>query len=328
MKFLVLALFFLAATSALQIYSNQHKLNEQRPALSEDMVRMINEKQTTWKASTDQGKRFEKMTVKEAKSLLGAKKGGPKLPRREPISLVDLPTNFDARDNWPSCWSIKQVRDQSACGSCWAFGAVEAMSDRICITTKANVSLSANNMLSCCYACGDGCNGGYPSAAWEYFVHTGLVTETCDPYPFPSCDHHISNSSNPCPSNEYPTPKCVKKCTNGGSFNDKYFGVDSYSVDSSNIQAEIYKNGPVEAAYDVYEDFLAYKSGVYQHTTGSFLGGHAIKILGWGVENGTPYWLVANSWNVHWGDHGFFKILRGSDECGIEDGVVAGIPHA
>jgi hypothetical protein len=34
------------------------------------------------------------------------------------------------------------------------------------------------------------------------------------------------------------------------------------------------------------------------------LGGHAIRILGWGTENGTPYWLVANSWNPDWGNKG------------------------
>jgi cathepsin B len=44
--------------------------------------------------------------------------------------------------------------------------------------------------------------------------------------------------------------------------------------------------------------------GVYQHVTGQMLGGHAIKILGWGKENNTPYWLVANSWNTDWGDNG------------------------
>ncbi|WP_411023184.1 C1 family peptidase, partial [Salmonella sp. s51228] len=62
------------------------------------------------------------------------------------------------------------------------------------------------------------------------------------------------------------------------------------------------------------------------HDTGRELGGHAVKILGWGVEGGTPYWLVANSWNPDWGDTGFFKIRRGTDECGIEDGIVASIP--
>lgn len=44
--------------------------------------------------------------------------------------------------------------------------------------------------------------------------------------------------------------------------------------------------------------------GVYQHVTGSAVGGHAIKVLGWGEENGTPYWLCANSWNTDWGDNG------------------------
>jgi len=83
-------------------------------------------------------------------------------------------------------------------------------------------------------------------------------------------------------------------------------------------------NGPVEGAFTVYDDFLTYKSGVYAHTTGSELGGHAIKILGWGTDNGTPYWIVANSWNEGWGNSGFFNIKRGSDECGIEDGIVAG----
>lgn len=67
-------------------------------------------------------------------------------------------------------------------------------------------------------------------------------------------------------------------------------------------------------------------TGVYQHVTGPFLGGHAIRILGWGVERGVPYWTVANSWNSDWGDSGTFKILRGKDHCGIESSIVAGLP--
>ncbi|WP_411023072.1 C1 family peptidase, partial [Salmonella sp. s51228] len=76
----------------------------------------------------------------------------------------------------------------------------------------------------------------------------------------------------------------------------------------------------------VYADFPSYKSGVYQQHSDKQLGGHAVKIIGWGVENSVPYWLVANSWNPDWGDNGYFKIIRGRDECGIEDGIVASIP--
>lgn len=69
-------------------------------------------------------------------------------------------------------------------------------------------------------------------------------------------------------------------------------------------------------------------SGVYKHTAGKALGGHAIKIIGWGVDEQSklPYWTVANSWNTDWGDNGFFRILRGKGECGIEDSIQAGLP--
>ena len=45
-------------------------------------------------------------------------------------------------------------------------------------------------------------------------------------------------------------------------------------------------------------------TGVYKHVIGEAEDNHAVKILGWGVENGVDYWLVANSWNTHWGDKG------------------------
>jgi len=91
---------------------------------------------------------------------------------------------------------------------------------------------------------------------------------------------------------------------------------------------DLYEYGSVTAAFTVYEDFVAYKSGVYEHKTGRALGGHAIKIVGYGVEDGTEYWLVMNSWNDSWGDNGYFKIKRGADECGIESQVSAGNPRA
>ncbi|KAH7967061.1 hypothetical protein HPB49_022084 [Dermacentor silvarum] len=67
-------------------------------------------------------------------------------------------------------------------------------------------------------------------------------------------------------------------------------------------------------------------SRVYQRHSNRPVGLHAVRILGWGTENGVPYWLVANSWNQDWGDKGYFKIRRGNDECGIDDYISAGIP--
>jgi cathepsin B len=302
-------------------------------AVTKDLVDRINSLPgNTWKASLEQGSNIKGASVGDVKSLLGVRPGGPKLEEKTvfEIETSALPDTFDSRTNWPSCPTIGMVRDQSACGTCWAFGAAEAISDRYC-TYKVNMNLSvaAGDIGFCCgFSCGDGCDGGFPSSAWEYWVDYGVVNEDCYPYPFPSCDHHVPNSHNPCPSAEYPTPDCPNACKNGKNWNkEKHFGAKSYSVGGEqNIMKEIMANGPVETAFSVYQDFLTYKSGVYQRKSNTFLGGHAVKFLGWGVEGGVKYWLVANSWNPSWGDQGYFKIIRGKNECGIESSCNAGVP--
>jgi len=245
---------------------------------------------------------------------------------------LDLPAEFDSAKNWPTCDTINMIRDQSACGSCWAFGAAEAISDRYCtFGGPKNLSIAANDLLACCSSCGMGCSGGEPIAAWQSWVQNGLVDNFCDPYPFPHCEHHV-HPAHPhypaCPKQEYPSPQCVQTCKDGKSWSgSKHFGSKAYSVfGEADYKTELFQHGPFEVAFTVYEDFPTYKGGVYKHTTGGALGGHAVKVVGWGELNGTPYWKVANSWNQDWGVEGFFLILRGVDECGIETSGAAGTP--
>ena len=74
----------------------------------------------------------------------------------------------------------------------------------------------------------------------------------------------------------------------------------------------------------VYTDFFTYKSGIYELTDeGVFVGGHAVKIIGWGVENGVEFWVAKNSWGNLWGIDGFFKIKINAN-LGIEDYGIAG----
>lgn len=219
----------------------------------------------------------------------------------EAPEVSSLPTNFDARDQWGSC--VHPIRDQQSCGSCWAFGATEALSDRFCIASNGavDVVLSPEDMVSCDRN-NYGCNGGYINLAWSYLANTGAVTDSCFPY---SAGSGFA-------------PQCQTKCDDGSSF--KKYKCKSGTVVNprtpTDIKKELYTNGPLEGAFTVYEDFFSYKSGVYHHVSGGVAGGHAIKVLGYGNEGGVDYWLCANSWGAGWGMNGFFKIKQG--DCSID----------
>lgn len=86
------------------------------------------------------------------------------------------------------------------------------------------------------------------------------------------------------------------------------------------IQTNFYRN------YNYFNKIYLFL-GVYIKTeNATLLGGHAVKLIGWGEEFGVPYWLMVNSWNDQWGDRGVFKIRRGTNECGIDNSTTAGVP--
>merc|ERR1712217_400508 len=136
---------------------------------------------------------------------------------------------------------------------------------------------------------------------------------------------------------QHPSNVCMSACSNGTP--KKHFRADlAYAAsrpgDVASLQRELLTHGPVEVAFFVFSDFHNYKRGVYFRTPGAYgpLGGHAVRLLGWGVvdaPNGSEpleYWLVANSWSPNWGLGGFFKIRRGTNECGIETTPATGLP--
>ncbi|PIO69115.1 papain family cysteine protease [Teladorsagia circumcincta] len=228
--------------------------------------------------------------------------------------------SFDGRVQWKDCPSLRYIRDQSNCGSCWAVSAASTMSDRLCIQTsgRKKMILSDTDILACCGEfCGYGCHGGYLDKAWKYVQRNGVCSGgryeeqgVCKPYAFHPCGQHKDQKNyGECPEHTYQTPACKKYCQYGYGKRyerDKVYATSVYPVPSNEaaIRAEIMKNGPVQAAFIVYEDFPLYKGGIYVHTAGKQRGGHAVKIIGWGVENGTKYWTVANSWNTDWGEDG------------------------
>jgi len=227
--------------------------------------------------------------------------------------LKDLPQEFDARKQWPEC--VFPVRNQEHCGSCWAFSGASVLTDRFCIASQGGIKkvLSPQDMVSC-DTTDYGCHGGLLDRAWTYLEKTGIVADECFPY--------VSGDGKNVPHCPHGT------CSDNSLKYVKYRAVSSSSrplTCAAQIKEELFKNGPVQTGFMVYEDFMHYKSGVYEHTHGQRLGGHAVKILGWGVENGKEFWIAQNSWGPTWGENGFFRIKLG--ECMFDENAYAGLPN-
>ncbi|KHJ99395.1 papain family cysteine protease [Oesophagostomum dentatum] len=258
----------------------------------------------------------------------------------EGIALTELntnaviPTSFDVRVKWPACTSIKTIRDQSACGSCWAVSGASTMSDRLCFQSNGKIKkfVSDADILACCGSlCGCGyvfpnnkaleppllvCKGGFTIRAWQFATSTGVCTDgayaqkgVCKPYPFHTCGQR-------CPGSFYPTPACEKKCRPDTQNR-------THQIDLKVAQKHLIMMCCSEVFILCNKQCESYPKGnPHRWRNKKFT---CYQVTGWGVEKNLPYRLISNSWNSDWGENDLFRILRGKNECGIETRVVAGM---
>ncbi|KAL0480414.1 cathepsin B-like cysteine protease [Acrasis kona] len=242
------------------------------------------------------------------------------------VALAALPASFDARDKWPKCKI--PILNQGRCGSCWAFSATTALSSRFCIESDGKISpdqvLSPQYLLNCEHDQG-GCGGGDTLKAYGFMKSTGIDLLSCTPYT--SGDSGQTESS------------CPAKCKNGSSIKI-FHGVDAYSLVKGStaetveaMKTELVNHGPFSVSFVVYRDFMEFfkktPKGIYEAKSSAALGGHAVRVVGYGEESGKKYWLIANSWGTEWGDNGYFRIAQGINTATIESRrVTAGRPKS
>lgn len=228
---------------------------------------------------------------------------------------LELPELLDWRNYYEKDW-MTPIKDQGPCGSCSAFGTLAAY--------EANAKLAANNpdydpdiseqdLVSCAYNGIDcqGCNGAYVRGYLNWTSNKGATLEACFPY----------IAKDPITS---PLAQCYKRCDTTAACDPKKHYIRGWnpidSGDTISMQKALMR-GPIIATMAVYNDFFSYTGGVYEHVSGGLAGWHAICLVGWGTDKttGEDYWIGKNSWGTGWGENGWFKIKRGTNESYIED---------
>ena len=298
--------------------NNEEKLN------IKEINKVIKEKGGLWKAGET---KFSNITKEEAKEFLGLKITDQELQDAKtkqeqkksasPKGRDDLPDFFDWRDLHGGLDYTTPIRDQSSCGSCWAFGAVGALEagiDAYYNNPNLNVDLSEQDLVSCYlpYGCCGGSISEIETLFGNYFQNTGIANETC--FLYEACD---ATNPPPCYLNDcsYEVP-CSNKCANwqDGAWKTLSYTESELTIDA--LKTTLIENGPIEVGMEVYQDFFSYENGIYHHVIGNSVGYHAVLVVGFGVYDGMDYWIVKNSWNNWWGEDGYFRILVG--DCLID----------
>ncbi|MFW5871152.1 MAG: C1 family peptidase [Verrucomicrobiota bacterium] len=212
---------------------------------------------------------------------------------------VTAPANFDWRDRN----GVTSVKNQGACGSCWAFGTVAPFESAILVNDRVAEDLSEQFLVSCNLD-GYGCGGGLSVHKYHYDTpaadgRIGAVYESDSPY---------VAADTPC-DGPYPRPYVLDGWGYVGN------GEMDMDIPDDDIKEAIYEYGPVMAVVYVGPAFQAYSGGIFNTDEGDGqYGNHAVVLVGWNDDEG--YWIMKNSWGTGWGEDGYMRIAYGTSGIG------------
>jgi C1A family cysteine protease len=228
------------------------------------------------------------------------------LHQRARAAAAGTPASFDARDVAGYNY-VTEVRDQGDCGSCVAFGSV-AVLETTAAYTRRQPGLELNL-----------------SEAHLFYTHGGSAGRTCDngwlPRPALEMAHHIGVTF----EDYFPyTPRNTGGASLNGDWPNRLArptAVADVTADPARMKEHISEHGAITACFEVFDDFFAYRSGVYRQVTGALRGGHCVVLVGYDDAQGC--WIAKNSWGTSWGDDGYVRI--GYGQCKIESWQCVGV---
>eukprot|EP00759_Apiculatamorpha_spiralis_P041956 PhF_6_TR40354/c0_g1_i1/m.60039/K01373/CTSF; cathepsin F len=216
-------------------------------------------------------------------------------------NVSDIPTDVD----WRTHNVVTDVKNQGLCGGCWAFSAAAALESAWSLQNKPLADLSPQQFIDCDIdKINNGCGGGNQVAAYQYLISNKYGLDYWTDYPFVDSKYASGDKPHPCTYNP----------DRAGAF------VGDYVVARGNedvIAQNVANRGPGSISVNATL-WQLYDGGILQNCPADGIN-HAVTVVGYGVDPGTQvsYWVIKNSWGPYWGESGYIRLRKGSNECDV-----------
>jgi C1A family cysteine protease len=198
----------------------------------------------------------------------------------EPWTVFAMPDDADRALPPVLIWRTgNPIRDQGACGACWAFATTSVVESLGVLTNNGRYDLSEQATLSCSRA--GSCAGGFFDA-FNYLSFPGTTSEATLPY---------YGQDIMCPVG---LPTVLRL------YNWSYIGQPGREPSIWELKTAIKNYGPIAVA--VNGSFGDYRGGVFDKCNQA-QSDHMVNIEGW--DDIRQAWLIRNSWGPGWGEGGW-----------------------
>jgi C1A family cysteine protease len=242
---------------------------------------------------------FADMSAAEFKIRHSAEKHfQAKMAHRQPVANLFSEEQVKAAVtsiDWRTKGAVTAVKNQGQCGSCWSFSSTGSIEGQWFLAGHTLVSLSEQELVSC-DTTDDGCNGGLMDNAWAWLVskeHGNIATEASYPY--------VSGGGN--------VPKCALPKTTGATIS----GHEDLPQNEDQMATWMSTNGPISIGVDA-TSWQTYTSGIMTNCISSQVD-HGVLAVGFDNTNNPPYWIIKNSWAASWGEDGYIRVKKGTNQC-------------
>ncbi len=212
-------------------------------------------------------------------------------------------TRVGARGNqvdWRAQGAVTYVKDQGQCGSCWSFSVTGNIEGQWAIAGNSLTPLSEQMMVSC-DTTNNGCNGGVMDSGFSWLVSTQggqIVTE--DSYPYVSGNGVV--------------PACsIPGSSSGGVVGATITGHQDLPQDEQQMGDWMMSGGPISIGVDA-TSWQSYNGGVMTNCISEQVD-HGVLAVGFDDNANPPYWIIKNSWGPGWGESGFIRVEKGTNQC-------------